>query len=182
MTTKSSIHAPIEPMRMAESPGTLAWDPVASVVVLKVRGPLEIEQLGIAQDFDGSIALPAVEARCHGDQVKYESGHERDNIGFWMNPDEWVDWEVKITKPGRFDVSAEIAAPDAASFEVTAAGQSVSGKARVTGDYGKFRVTKVGQLEIGTAGKISIAVKPVKDGWRPINLKSVRLKPVSQTN
>jgi hypothetical protein len=34
----------------------------------------------------------------------------------------------------------------------------------------------VGTLDLPQAGKVSIAVRPVKDGWSPINLKSLRFK------
>jgi hypothetical protein len=39
---------------------------------------------------DGVIALPATEAALHGSGLRYESGSERDNIGFWLNPEEWA--------------------------------------------------------------------------------------------
>ena len=71
-----------------------APDPVSSTIVLQVKGPLEIEQAGLAQDYDGSVALPAGEARLHGSEIKYEAGDQRDCIGFWTNPDDWADWVV----------------------------------------------------------------------------------------
>src|ERR1035441_7602257 len=45
---------------------TTAPDPVCSTIVLKVKGPLNIEQPGLAQESDGSVVLPASEARLHG--------------------------------------------------------------------------------------------------------------------
>jgi hypothetical protein len=32
-------------------------------------------------------------------------------------------------------------------------------------------------LDITTSGKVSVSVKPVKEGWEAINLKSLTLKP-----
>ena len=54
-----------------------------------------------------------------------------------------------------------------------------SGAAAATGDYGKFKVVKLGVLKIAAPGKVTIAVRPVKDGWHPVNLKAIRLKPVA---
>jgi hypothetical protein len=49
----------------------------------------------------------------------------------------------------------------------------------VTRDYGKFKVSKLGTVEIASPGKATLAVRPVKDGWHPLNLKAIRLKPAT---
>lgn len=54
--------------------------------------------------------------------------------------------------------------------------QKLPGKAVKTGDFGTFKAVALGTLEL-PAGKHALAVKPVKAGWSPINLKSVTLKP-----
>jgi alpha-L-fucosidase len=156
-----------------------APDPVSSTIVLSVKGPLDIEQAGLIQDYDGSVVLPASEARLHGDQIKYETGHQRDNLGFWTNPADWADWEFRVTRPGKFDVIAEVAALEKASLEVAAGGSTTVGAAAATGDYGKFKAAKLGALDIPSAGKVTLAVRPVKDGWHPLNLKTIRLNPVA---
>ena len=99
--------------------------------MLQVQGPLEIEQPGLAQDYDGSVVLPASEARLHGSDIKYESGPQRDNLGFWTNPDDWADWTFQVTKAGKFEVTAEIAAPEKASLEVSVGDSRVQGTAAV---------------------------------------------------
>jgi hypothetical protein len=120
----------------------------------------------------------ASEASLHGEQIKYESGDQRDNIGFWFDPSDWAEWEFTVTKPGQFELSAEIAAPDKSSLEITLADQKIKGEAPVTGDYGRFRRVKLGTVEIQATGKTRLAVHGVPDGWHPVNLKSIRLKPV----
>jgi alpha-L-fucosidase len=157
-----------------------APDPVSTTIVLQVKGPLEIEQAGLAQDYDGSVVLPASEARTHGSEIKYETGHERDNLGFWTNPADWADWTFEVTKPGKFDVSAEVAALEKASLEISIGDSRTSGAAAATGDYGKFKVAKLGTLEITAPGKVTLAVRPVRDGWHALNLKAIRLKPQGQ--
>jgi alpha-L-fucosidase len=156
-----------------------APDSVSSTIVLKVKGALDIEQPGLAQDYDGSVVLPASEARLHGDEIKYESGDQRNNLGFWTNPADWADWTVEVTRPGKFDVTAEVASLDKASLEVSVGGSRTRGAVPVTGDYGKFKVTKLGVLEIAAPGKVTLAVRPVTDGWHPVNLKAIRLKPAA---
>jgi alpha-L-fucosidase len=153
-----------------------APDPVSSTIVLRTTGELVIEPVLLAQAADGSLRLPAGEAMLHGDGLRYESGDERDNIGFWMNPDEWVEWQFMVTKPGTFVVSAEIAALGAGSFQVVAGDQNITAAAPVTGNYGKFETIKRGALALPAAGKASLAIRPVAQGWQPINLKAVVLK------
>jgi len=123
------------------------------------------------------VVLAGSEARLHGDTIKYESNEQRDNIGFWTEPSDWADWQFTVMKPGKFDVTAEIAAPEAASIELSVGDQKVPGKITATGDYGRFRRMKLATLEIPATGKTTLAVHAVSDGWHPVNLKSVRLTP-----
>ncbi len=157
-----------------------APDPVSSTIVLQVKDPLDIVQTGLTQDYDGSAVFLASEACLHGNEIKYETGPQRDNLGFWTNPDDWADWAFLVTQPGRFEVTAEVAALEPASLEVSVGdGHSSRGQVRATGDYGKFRVAKLGVVEIASPGKATLAVRPVKEGWHPVNLKAIRLKPVA---
>ena len=154
-----------------------APDAVSSTVVLKVKGPLEIDQPLLAQQPDGVVLLPASEAKTHGEQIRYESGGQRDNLGFWFDPGEWADWEFAVRKPGRFEVSAQVAAPEAASLEVDLNGEKLKASAPVTGDYGKFAWTRFGSVTIPAAGKAVLSIHGVPEGWHPVNVKAIRLRP-----
>jgi len=74
-------------------------------------------------------------------------------------------------------VSAEIAATDSGSFQIVAGDQSLSAKAPVTGDYGRFQTVELGRLKLAQAGTISVAVKAVAEGWQPFNLRSLTFVP-----
>jgi hypothetical protein len=149
------------------------------VIALRVKGELEIEPILLAQQADGSLTLPATEAICHG-ELRYESGHNRDNIGFWLDPKDWVEWQFQVTKPGKFALAAEIAATGSGSFVVQVGDSKVTAKAPTTGDYGRFQRVPLGEIEIASSGKASLAVKPIKEGWQPFNLKSLTLQPVAK--
>ena len=158
-----------------------APDPISSTIVLRVKGPLQVEPRAasaISQKPDGSIVLPASEARLHGEQLQYESGADRDCLGWWFNPDEGADWEVEVTKPGTFDVDAEVAGLGAGSLEVAAGEHRTQGEAAATGDYGKFQTVKLGSLEITSSGKSTISLRAVKNAWHAVNVRSIRLTPV----
>ena len=53
---------------------------------------------------------PPAKPACTASEIKYETGDQRDNLGFWTNPDDWADWTFKVTRPGKFEVTREIAA------------------------------------------------------------------------
>jgi len=159
-----------------------APDPISSTVVLRIKGALEIEQPVIAQGTDGSVVLPAKEARMHGNEIQYESGERRDNIGFWMNPADWADWEFALTTAGKFELTAQIAATDRSALDVSIGDQKTQCETPATGDYGNFETVKLGVLEVASGGKKTLAIHAVQSGWHPVNVKSIRLQLVGTHN
>jgi alpha-L-fucosidase len=157
-------------------------DPISSTVVVKIKGQLKIEEPVIAQQADGSVVLPASEADLHGAQIRYESGGEREGLAHWTNPGDFVDWKFIVTKPGRFEVTAETAGIESAPFTVTIGDEQLNAAAGATGDYLKFTVSKLGILQVPAAGTVTLAVRPAADGWHPLNLKSIRLKLIEETH
>ncbi len=157
-----------------------APDASASVIVLKIREPLNIEPRGLTQNRDGSVGLSAIEATTHGHNVRYEAGKERDSLGFWTDASDWVEWEFQVNRPGKFRVFADIATLGASSFVISCMGQEVTAQAASTGDYGTFKTLEAGTLELRASGKASLKVTPVNGHWEPINLRSIRLVPVGQ--
>jgi alpha-L-fucosidase len=169
---------PVETGVTIAVPGS-APDPISSTVVLEIRRNPEVESALLSQAPDSSITLPASEATLHGRTLRFESGANRDNIGFWTDAEDRVEWPFKVNRPGRFNIRAEIAALGAAAFEVTVGQQTLKAVAPVTGDYGKFATADIGRVEIPAAGAVTLAVKPVAGAWQPINLKSVTLTPAN---
>ena len=153
-----------------------APDAVCSVVVLEAKGELDIEPLLPAQEADGSIHLAATDAVCHG-EVKYESNHHHDHLGYWVNPADWVEWPFVVNRPGSYTVAAVIAAPASTSFVISVGGSSLAAKSPKTGDYHKFKTVTLGKITLAKPGKVSLAVRAVSEGWRPFNLRSIDLKP-----
>ena len=157
-----------------------APDKISSTVVLKIKGTPDIAATAITQESDGAVRLMAGEADLHGG-LQYESGGGKDNVGFWTNPADTATWTFKIDRPGKFKLSAEIAAEASGKFEVTAGGQKFSGTAPNTKDYTKFKRTRLsGVLEIPSPGSVTLTVKPVADGWQPMNLRSLTLQRCNQ--
>ncbi len=156
-----------------------APDKISSTVVLKIKGIPEIATTSATQTqaADGSVQLLASEADLHGG-LQYESGAGKDNIGFWTNPEDTASWSFKVNRPGKFKVTAEIAAEASGRFEVMVGEQKAQGTAPATQDYTKFqRADLTGVLDI-PAGNVTLTVKPVSDGWQPMNLRRLQLVPL----
>jgi alpha-L-fucosidase len=152
-------------------------DPIDTVVVLEVKGELDIEKVLPKQDADGRLALPAPLADIHGSSAQVESKYGAPNIGFWTNARDWVSWQFQIDRPGRFNVTAELATPAAGSkFELTVANEKLSVEVSSTSDYGKFKTVKLGAVQIGR-GPQELSIKPVRNQWQPINLREIVLTP-----
>jgi hypothetical protein len=144
---------------------------------LEFKGLPKVAAARVAQKPKGLVLLPAREARLHGDTIQYESGDENDNIGYWLNAADWADWDAMIAKPGRYTVTAEIAALEPGTFGLSVAGQNLSGAAPVTSDYHTFKSVTLGVVDIPAKGKRTLAIHPVAEGWHPMNVRSIRLEP-----
>jgi hypothetical protein len=75
-----------------------------------------------------------------------------------------------------FNVSGEIASQGASRFEVRVGGQTVVTGCADTGGYDSFKKLELGNVKV-EAGSVRVEVRPVAGGWKPINLRSVRLRP-----
>lgn len=153
-----------------------APDTNSSTVVLEIMGTPEIVEPANAQDADGTVKLEASDAKLLGG-LKLEPGEGRADIGYWTNSADTASWVVQIDHAGVFKVSAEIAAVSSGKFDIVVGGQTVSGVAPATGDYSMFKnVDLPGSLQLST-GRATITVKPVPEGWSPMNLRSLQLVP-----
>jgi alpha-L-fucosidase len=154
-----------------------ALDPIATVVVLDVKGKLDIEKVLPGQAADGTLTLAADLADIHG-QAQVETIDGQSSIGWWTNAGDSVSWSFKVSKPGRFDVTATVATPAASSrFEIVAGDQKLPAEVASTGGYQAFKTVKLGTLDL-KRGSTELSVKPVRDGWQAINLRSIVLTPV----
>jgi hypothetical protein len=154
-------------------------DPISSTIVAQFNQPLVISPLFITPQVDGSVALGARDAQLHGDQIQLESRDGQDNIGYWTNPDDWADWEFKLGSPGKFAITAEISALGGGPFDLSVGGQTFHCAAPKTAGYSDYKSVDLGTAEIAAPGLVTLSVHPVKNGWKPMDIKSIKLLPVN---
>jgi alpha-L-fucosidase len=113
----------------------------------------------------------------HGDEIRFETRTDRENIGFWNRASDWVSWTIKLPEGGSYDVTANCAtAAGATEIALEVAGQQLVGKVPSTGDWDRYATVSAGKVTIEKPGEYTVSVKPNDpQTWRPVNLMAVRL-------
>ena len=131
----------------------------------------------IQPDSSGTVTLSAADAELKGSQIKVEEKDGQPNIGFWDKAEESASWKVDFKKPGKYKVTASIAAisSDAlALLEVP--GCCIELKPSATGSWEKFSDFEAGTIEIAHAGVQTVKVHPRDaQSWKAINLRWIKL-------
>jgi alpha-L-fucosidase len=150
---------------------------ISSTVVLVVSGAPIIEEQILTQNADGTLQLSPGEAIAHG-QIQVEQKEVgKDNLGFWLRTEDYVEWNFKASRPGKYEVTAEVAAPEATSLDLVLGQQKVRATIPQTGDYAKFQKVTLGTIEIAAPGNATLQLKTAGN-WNPINLRALNFKPV----
>ncbi len=159
-----------------------APDPICSVVTLELAGKPNVIVIPLSQARDGSVTLNVNDAEIQsqdGQEPQVESKNGQPNIGYWLNPAATVSWTFKVTQPGKFVVSAPVAALSGSSqLSIQVGDQTIEATAPDTGDYAKFKTADFGTITLGKVGEYKLTVRPAANHWSPINLRTVTLKPV----
>ena len=144
-----------------------------SVIVLETTGNVDADT-ALLQQPAGSVTLPAFLSNVH---KSGNAGLRFDSRGVaerWVNKDEWVDWDFKVSKPGKFDVVVLTSEQKYGanwegghSITIETAGQTLKGNIENNGKednpanpYWKYVISKVGRVSIDKAGKYSLSLKP----------------------
>jgi alpha-L-fucosidase len=145
-----------------------------SVIVLEIEGPPLVDT-GLIQQPDRSVTLPAYLAHLHKTASPPNLGLDsRGVIEKWLNKDEQVSWDFKVTSPGTFDVvvltseqkyGRDWEGDHQVAIEV--AGSLLRGAIANQGrevnprnPYWKYVISKIGQVKIDKPGRHSLALKP----------------------
>ena len=168
------LHLPEQPL-----------DEIDTVIVLKITGKLDVERILPRQDAEGVLVLTMDDAHIHnpGYGGRLELRQDENSASYldgWTDFQSRVDWLVRIDKPGIFDIYAEVAAEESASFLSMANDGQKPLTIKSTGGQQTFQTQYIGQL-ILSEGESTIGMHPQMSLWNPIMLRSVTLKPAVPT-
>ncbi len=151
-----------------------APDRVSTTVQLMVKGGIDIEQPELALKLGASLDLKPEEATLHGGLQSEERGG-KPNLGFWLDPKDYAEWTFTAPQAGTVNLTTEIAAPASSAFTVTLGGKTTRYESPNTGSYDTYRAVDLGTFSVA-AGKNTLVVRAVAEGWRPMNLRAIQLK------
>lgn len=157
-----------------------APDAISSTVVLTVDGTLSIERHVLVQRADGSLDLRPGDADLLGDAVQVEGNGDAENIGFWTNPDDRVQWMFRAVVPGRYSLTAEVASPASPMVGVEFEGKFTLVTIPNTGSYTAYKAIDLGTIEISRAGQVSLLIRTNSRPWQPFNLRTIKMRPVKE--
>lgn len=132
----------------------------------------------IVQSGDLSIALHAHDATVHGVRLRYEFRPDKNTLGYWSNPRDWVSWDFEVKKPGKFIIVVMQGSPVTTPIQITVADQTINYSTRNTGSYHTFTFLEVGTVNVDKAGNHTLCLKPQSPTGPVMDLRQIILLPV----
>jgi hypothetical protein len=145
---------------------------------------LEVTDSAAGQYQNGRIVLLANHAVVHGATAKLESQPGNERIGFWSNPQDFVSWDYKATRPGRYEVFLTYSCAEKGGTKITVeiGKEKLDGVLTTTqnGWYG-YTWMKLGGVSIPAAGPLTVSVRCREMvGGAVMNLKAITLMPACE--
>jgi hypothetical protein len=143
--------------------------------------PLAAETPGrrVVQAVDGSVALPAEEAKIEGPNARFEEGEK--GIAWWTNVDTSLHWIAKIDKPGKYRVELNFnVLGNATHGELSIAAGDQTTEAVLSSGTGMndFKWGDAGDITIRKPGEIPVTVTAREKGHEFVMyLRSIVLRP-----
>ena len=141
--------------------GTLLWICIGCVLALARGAPGADRPVAAATRsraarrpaglISPTIHLHASTAKIHGKRAKYEKGGSKDNIGFWIDKNDWVSWDFTVTVPDTVAVLMTYACPpgDAGSrYSLTVERQNPLGEALEGSPLGRYLKETISPLRV----------------------------------
>lgn len=135
------------------------------------------------QAADGSITLVAKDADVHGVTLRYEPLPHKNTLGFWVNANDWANWEFEVARPGRFKVEITYgcgSGSGGSEVEFAVGEQKLMFQVEPTGGFQAFVKRDIGELSFSKPGRYMMTVKAKsKPGPAVMDLPRVVLNPVN---
>jgi hypothetical protein len=134
-----------------------------------------------AQAADGTIRLEADVADLVGSHICLEADSP-DDIGFWTNLSDSATWQVRVGKPGDYQVVFNYALDPASKGSVvllSGGGDQLTFTPPTTGDWSDYQSQNAGKIHLTAAGPMEIDLTALqKPGEGVLNLRYIALVPM----
>jgi arylsulfatase A-like enzyme len=136
------------------------------------------------QAANGVIEMPSAKARIFGTQLRYEPLPHKNTLGYWTEVNDQAQWEFTVKKPGTFTVEVMQGCGKGhggSEVDVEVAKQTVRFTVEDTGHFQNFKTRAIGTVEIKSAGRHTLTIKPRKKAKAAImDVRQVVLRPVKE--
>jgi len=160
-----------------------APDKIASVVVLEIEGDPKVAQVIIRPQDDESIHLKASDAEIIGQTLTIEEYDGIPSLGYWTNPDDYVEWTVDNRHPGEYEIELDYALDprsEGSRYRIECADQKIEGTLAATKSWMDFTTAKAGAIKIEKTGAVSIRLRAVeKPGEGVMDLRAIVLRSIT---
>jgi len=113
----------------------------------------------------GAVILHARDATVHGEKLRYEPEAHKDTLGYWVNPNDWAEWQFTAPVSGDYDVEVLQgcgAGSGGAEVELRCGEQVVRFTVEETGHFQRFIPRGVGRLTLPSDRSSTLEVRAVK--------------------
>jgi len=132
----------------------------------------------IVQSGDLSITLHAHDATVHGVNLRYEFRPDKNTLGYWNNPKDWVSWDFEVKKPEKFIVVVMQGSPVSKPIQITVSDLTITYTTKNTGSYHTFTFLEVGTITLDKPGAYTLSLKPQDPKGPVMDLRQIFLLPV----
>ena len=160
-------------------------DPVATVIALRLAGPVVVAPTALGAQADGTYKLAADDADIHGNTAKVEASGSGSDVGYWTDSQDTVSWTVSVpaAQAGTYQVDVEYACEAGAAgstYAVTVDGSTpgATGTVKSTGTWAQYQTARLDGTVTLAAGKATLRIVPqTMPGFAVMNLRSITLTP-----
>lgn len=160
------------------TPNEVAW---TNFILREVALVPACEGEPVKQAENGTAILLAKDATTWSENMRYEPKPEKNCLGFWTDPQDFAEWEVKLDKPGKYQVVVHQGSSTGGSEVAVQFGeQQLKFTVQNTGDFHKHTPVTAGEIIVDKPGVYRLAIKPQnKIGKAIMDIGRVVLTPVS---
>jgi arylsulfatase A len=164
-------------------PSRLALEAKADMMAAKLQ-PWRALMNGVlskklAEPGAGAVILHARDAKVTGTKLRYEQPPHKDTLGFWVDRNDFAEWNVVVPNAGKFDVEIlQACGKGSGGSEIAIAigGQSLAMKVEETGHFQRFIPRSAGTLTL-EAGPATLTVRAkTKPGVAVTDLRRIVLR------
>lgn len=145
--------------------------------------PIQESEAQLGQGLDGTLELHAGDAITHSEKMHYEQPPEKNCLGYWVQAEDWAEWDFHVSMPGKFKVSLIYGCGNKSGGSevalLTSNDQVLKFKVKETGGFQNWETLELGTVELSEEGSHQLAIQPLsKPGVAVMDIRKVILTPV----